>query len=63
MEALPDAVRCPHCGQDLPAEAFAVDRSRSNGHRSWCKPCEAARNRARYRKALGRPVRPYTRAA
>ena len=30
---------CPNCEQTLPLTDFYADRSKSDGHTSWCKQC------------------------
>lgn len=32
---------CPKCGDTLPLAEFDVDRSKPDGHKSWCKTCRA----------------------
>ncbi len=34
---------CTKCGQEKPLEAFAVDRRKNCGLKSWCKICSAER--------------------
>jgi len=40
---------CPHCHVAKPTGEFYPDRSKKNGHSSWCRTCSAARTRARDR--------------
>lgn len=35
--------RCPDCEAVLPLSAFAIDRSRPIGRKSYCRPCSAVR--------------------
>lgn len=39
--------RCPHCGEEKPLGAFARDRSKSGGRKSWCSACEYAKKRGK----------------
>lgn len=39
---------CPRCGERLALGAFAVDRSKASGHKSWCKVCDNARSLGYY---------------
>ena len=41
---------CPDCGETKPLDEFYDDKSKSNGKRSYCKPCGYARAVA-YREA------------
>jgi hypothetical protein len=45
--------RCPACNRTLPLDQFSRDRTKSNGHRSWCKECTRpkARKTAKYPSA------------
>jgi hypothetical protein len=38
---------CPPCETEKPLSEFSVDRAKKDGLRSWCRDCEAARNKAR----------------
>jgi hypothetical protein len=48
--------RCSKCSNDLPLTAFAVDRSKHQGIKSWCKQCDNERSRSYYHNG-GREVR------
>ena len=39
---------CKNCGRELPLSAFNKDASRRDGHRSWCRECDAARFKTKY---------------
>jgi hypothetical protein len=39
---------CTKCGETKPLSAFAADRSKSDGLKSWCKACDNERCRAYY---------------
>jgi hypothetical protein len=39
---------CTKCGETKPLSEFAVDRSKGDGLKSWCKACDNARSRAYY---------------
>jgi hypothetical protein len=42
--------RCYRCGEEKPADQFAVDRSKASGRKSICKPCDKAKGLAYYRR-------------
>jgi hypothetical protein len=42
--------RCSRCHEDLPLEAFGVDRERKDGKNMYCKPCICIKARSRKRK-------------
>lgn len=37
--------RCPRCGETKTLDCFGIDKKRSCGRRTWCKPCHAASNK------------------
>lgn len=39
---------CKNCARELPLSAFNKDVSRRDGHRSWCRECDAARFKSKY---------------
>jgi hypothetical protein len=43
-----ESKRCSRCEQDLPREAFGVNRSHPSGLQTYCKPCQRAYRRERY---------------
>lgn len=45
-----DAKCCRECGEVKPAEAFGNDSAKKDGLRSYCKPCDVAKAKARYAK-------------
>jgi hypothetical protein len=49
--------RCYACGEDLPFEAFAVDRSKASGRKSICRRCDREKARAYYALRRGGPDR------
>ena len=36
---------CPKCGDQLPVEEFARDRSKASGYKGFCKACDNAKSR------------------
>lgn len=44
--------RCHRCGQTKPLSEFHVNRHRADGVQTYCKPCQAEIDRARYQAAL-----------
>jgi hypothetical protein len=40
--------RCYVCGEERPAEEFAVDRSKASGRKSICKACDREKTRRKY---------------
>lgn len=52
MDQTPQVLRCTHCGEFKPPEAFHVNRRLKRGRLQWCKPCHLARRAELY--ALGR---------
>lgn len=51
--------RCPKCEQTKQLSEFHVDRSKLDGHKSWCKACLNGQDREGYADKKGEPVRPY----
>lgn len=51
--------RCPKCEQTKPLSDFHVDRSKNDGHKSWCKGCVNGQDRDGYAERKAAPVRPY----
>lgn len=51
--------RCPKCEQTKPLSDFHVDRSKNDGHKSWCKRCLNSQDRDGYAERKAAPVRPY----
>lgn len=44
----PQTKHCSRCGQDLPLDAFGLNRSAPDGKQHWCKTCmNAATSRAK----------------
>ena len=41
---------CPKCNQEKPFEAFYASSTHKSGYASWCKECEAERNRLKTQK-------------
>lgn len=41
---------CPKCNQEKPFEAFYASSTHKSGYASWCKECEAERNRLKTKK-------------
>ena len=39
---------CTKCGDELPIEEFARDRTRASGRKSLCKACDRAKSKAYY---------------
>jgi hypothetical protein len=57
--------RCPRCDRELPAAAFAHDRSKPGGSNSLCKECDRKKSRRYYwqhREAVIARVSAYNRA-
>jgi hypothetical protein len=48
MEAMDGMEHCTKCVDKLPLDRFAVDQSKSTGHKSWCRDCDNTRSRAYY---------------
>jgi recombination endonuclease VII len=44
--------QCPNCRTDQPLHAFGVRKRSPSGHKSWCRVCEAAGQRQRYRQRV-----------
>lgn len=40
--------RCPKCGESLDVSAFAIDNSKRDGLKTYCKACDNARSHAYY---------------
>lgn len=38
-------IRCVHCGEHKPADAFPGAKRKASGLSSWCRACHAQRNR------------------
>jgi hypothetical protein len=36
---------CSKCGEELPVEEFARDRTKASGYKSFCKACDNAKSR------------------
>lgn len=53
----PEARVCTGCRRELPAEGFAVDRSKASGRKSRCKDCDAERSREWYAQNAERRLR------
>jgi hypothetical protein len=49
---------CYSCLADLPAEEFALDRSKGSGRKSICKACDRDKSRRRYVATRGEGWRP-----
>ena len=39
---------CSKCGEALPVEEFARDRSKASGYKGFCKACDNAKSRRYY---------------
>lgn len=40
--------RCPSCGKDKPLDAYSKNSSRRDGVQTYCKACEAGKQKAKY---------------
>lgn len=45
---------CRICGEELPLSRFTRHRKSKDGHSPYCKPCCAAKTRARYSEEKGK---------
>jgi hypothetical protein len=45
---IPPLRRCYRCRELLPADAFAIDRSKASGRKSICKACDRANAQTSY---------------
>ncbi len=41
---------CPKCNQEKPFEAFYASSTHKSGYASWCKACEAQRNKDKFQR-------------
>ena len=39
---------CSKCGEELPVEEFARDRTKASGYKGFCKACDNAKSRRYY---------------
>jgi hypothetical protein len=39
---------CSKCGEELPVEEFARDRTKTSGYKGFCKACDNAKSRRYY---------------
>jgi hypothetical protein len=44
----PEVRKCPRCGKSKPLDQFARDKSKSSGHKSHCKRCDAEKSASYY---------------
>jgi hypothetical protein len=47
-----DRATCPQCGEVKPLSEFARDATKSSGHKSWCRQCDAQKSLRYYYRTL-----------